>query len=84
MPDPTAKLVCKISPNAARSELKGLDNRRSGPPLLQIKLAARRADGKSNAELIGFLAGLGGCAKGNQIGAGCFWSKQDAKCPPAR
>jgi uncharacterized protein len=57
-------LVCKVTPNARRSECAGWTADERGRRVLLVKLAAPPVDGKANQELVRFLAGLLGCPKG--------------------
>jgi hypothetical protein len=57
-------LVCKVTPNARRSECAGWGADEQGRRVLLVKLAAPAKDGKANEELVRFLAGHLGCAKG--------------------
>jgi uncharacterized protein (TIGR00251 family) len=51
-------LLVHVQPNAKRSEVAGMHGGR-----LKIRLAAPPADGKANAELIGFLSKYAGVPK---------------------
>ena len=57
-------LVCKVTPNARRSECLGWGADERGRPVLQVKLAAPPVDGRANEELVRFLVEVIGCAKG--------------------
>jgi uncharacterized protein len=57
-------LVCKVTPNARRSECAGWSADEKGRRVLLVKLAAPPVDGKANQELIRFLAERLGCARG--------------------
>ena len=57
-------LVCKVTPNARRSECAGWSADERGRRVLLVKLAAAPVDGKANQELVRFLAEMLGCAKG--------------------
>lgn len=59
-----AQLVVRVTPNARRSEILGWGADEKGRPVLLIKLAAPPVDGKANIELVRFMAGCLGCAKG--------------------
>lgn len=52
-------LDLKVRPGAGKTELAGFKEGR-----LVVRVAAAPEDGKANAELCRFLAGLLGCAKG--------------------
>ena len=56
-------LVCKVTPNARRSECVGWGADERGRAVLLVKLAAPPVDGKANEELVRFLAELLGCAR---------------------
>lgn len=51
-------LEVRVQPRAARSELAGLHGER-----LRIRLQAPPVDGRANAALVGFVAGLFGIAR---------------------
>lgn len=57
-------LVCKVTPNARRSELAGWGEDERGRRLLLVKLAAPPLEGKANKELLRFMAEVLGCSKG--------------------
>jgi uncharacterized protein (TIGR00251 family) len=50
----------KAQPGASKTEIAGLKDGR-----LKVRIAAAPEDGKANAELCRFLAGVLGCAKGD-------------------
>lgn len=60
-------LVCKVTPNARRSECAGWSADDRGRRVLLVKLAAPPVEGKANAELVRFLATLLGCPKGGIV-----------------
>ena len=60
-------LVCKVTPNARRSECAGWSADECGRRVLLVKLAAAPVDGKANQELVRFLAEMLGCAKGEIV-----------------
>lgn len=57
-------VVCKVTPNARRSEFAGWGADERGRPLLLVKLAAPPVEGRANQELVRFLAESLGCPKG--------------------
>jgi uncharacterized protein (TIGR00251 family) len=57
-------LVCKVTPNARRSECAGWGADERGRRVLLVRLAAPPVDGRANQELVRFLAEMLGCAKG--------------------
>jgi uncharacterized protein len=59
-----ANLTLRVSPGARRSEVSGWTADEKGRPVLLVKLAAVPVDGEANKELVDFMAGLLGCAKG--------------------
>ncbi|RBP47736.1 hypothetical protein DES53_101535 [Roseimicrobium gellanilyticum] len=67
MAQETTTLVCKVTPNARKSECMGWGADERGRKLLLVKLAAPAQEGKANKELVRFLAELLGCAKSDVI-----------------
>jgi uncharacterized protein (TIGR00251 family) len=59
----TTTLVCKVTPNARKSECLGWGEDERGRKLLLVKLAAPPQEGKANKELVRFLAELLGCGR---------------------
>lgn len=57
-------LVCKVTPNARRSQCVGWSADERGRRVLLVKLAAPPMDGRANEELVRFLAEMLDCAKG--------------------
>jgi uncharacterized protein (TIGR00251 family) len=55
-------LEIKAQPGASKTELAGIKDGR-----LKVRIAAAPEDGKANAELCRFLAGVLGCAKGDVV-----------------
>ena len=60
-------LVCKVTPNARRSECVGWGADDRGRRVLLVRLAAPPMGGKANEELVRYLAELLGCAKGGIV-----------------
>lgn len=60
-------LVCKVTPNARRSECAGWSADERGRRMLLLRLAAPPLDGKANQELVRFMAEMLGCAKGTVV-----------------
>jgi len=67
MAQETTTLVCKVTPNARKSECMGWGADERGRKLLLVKLAAPAQEGKANKELVRFLAELLGCAKSDVV-----------------
>jgi uncharacterized protein (TIGR00251 family) len=63
MAQETTTLVCKVTPNARKSECLGWGADERGRKLLLVKLAAPAQEGKANKELVRFLAELLGCGR---------------------
>jgi uncharacterized protein (TIGR00251 family) len=63
MAQETTTLVCKVTPNARKSECLGWGEDERGRKLLLVKLAAPAQEGKANKELVRFLAELLGCGR---------------------
>lgn len=59
-----SSLVCKVTPNALRSEVVGWGADEQGRKVLLVRLAAPAQEGKANKELIRTLAEVLDCAKG--------------------
>jgi uncharacterized protein (TIGR00251 family) len=59
-------LVCKITPNARKSECSGWGRDEQGRPVLLVKISAPAVEGKANKELIRFMADYLECSK-NEI-----------------
>lgn len=57
-------LVCRVTPNARRSECLGWSAGGRGGRVLLVRLAAPPTDGRANEELVRFLAEMLDCAKG--------------------
>lgn len=63
-PEPeSCTLVCKVAPNARKSECAGWGRDEQGREVLLMKLAAPALEGKANKELLRFMAEILGCAK---------------------
>ena len=56
-------LVCKVTPNARRSECAGWGVDERGRRMLLVKLAALPVEGRANEELVRFISEMLGCAK---------------------
>ena len=56
-------LVCKVTPNARRSECAGWIADERGRRVLLVRIAAPPLDGRANEELVRFMAETLGCAK---------------------
>lgn len=67
MAEKMATLVCKVTPQASKSECHGWTMDEKGRRVLLVKLAAPPVDGKANKELIRFLASYAGCSKSEVI-----------------
>lgn len=63
-PEPSSIIVCKVTPNARRSEFLGWTVDEQNRPVLRLKLAAPAVEGKANAELIRFLTESLGLKRG--------------------
>jgi hypothetical protein len=67
MPPPTDShsiIICKVTPNARRSEFLGWTVDEQNRPILRLKLAAPAQEGKANAELVRFMTDWLGCGRG--------------------
>jgi len=59
-----AAFLCRVTPNARKTEVLGLDADEHGVPLLKLKLNAPPVDGKANLALVAYFSEALGVAKG--------------------
>ena len=64
LPESHFIIICKVTPNARRSEFLGWTVDEQDRPVLRIKLAAPAQEGKANAELVRFMTDFLGCGRG--------------------
>jgi uncharacterized protein (TIGR00251 family) len=67
MAQETTTLVCKVTPNARKSEWLGWGLDERGRRVLLVKLAAPAQEGKANKELVRFLAELLVCGRSEVV-----------------